>query len=42
MMSELFGPIGQLGFVVADLGAALRYWTETMRVGPFFVFRAPL
>lgn len=38
MMSELFGPIGQLGIVVRDLDAAMRYWTEKMRVGPFFVF----
>lgn len=38
MMSELFGPIGQLGIVVRDLDAALRYWTERMRIGPFFVF----
>ena len=38
MMNELFGPIGQLGIVVRDLDAAMRYWTEKMRVGPFFVF----
>jgi catechol 2,3-dioxygenase-like lactoylglutathione lyase family enzyme len=38
MMSELFGPVGQLGIVVRDLDAALHYWTEKMRVGPFFVF----
>lgn len=37
-MNELFGPIGQLGIVVRDLDAALHYWTEKMRVGPFFVF----
>ncbi len=37
-MNELFGPIGQLGFVVRDLDAALRYWTQEMRIGPFFVF----
>lgn len=37
-MSQLFGPIGQLGIVVRDLDAALRYWTEKMRVGPFYVF----
>lgn len=37
-MSELFGPVGQLGIVVRDLDEALHYWTEKMRVGPFFVF----
>lgn len=36
-MSKRFGPIGQLGIVVRDLDAAMRYWTETMGVGPFFV-----
>jgi hypothetical protein len=38
MMSELFGPIGQLGIVVRDMDAAMRYWTGSMGVGPFFVF----
>ena len=27
----------QLAFVVKDLEAALRYWTETLKVGPFVV-----
>ncbi len=27
----------QLAYVVRDLDAALRYWTETLRVGPFFL-----
>lgn len=30
------GPMRQNGIVVADIDAAIRYWTETMRVGPFF------
>ena len=38
-MSRLFGPIRQLGYVVHDLDRALRYWTQTMGVGPFFVQR---
>ena len=38
MMNELFGPVRQLGIVVRDLDAAVRYWTGTMRIGPFFVF----
>jgi catechol 2,3-dioxygenase-like lactoylglutathione lyase family enzyme len=33
-----FGPIMQLAFVPKDIQAALRYWTETMGVGPFFKF----
>jgi len=27
----------QLAFVVKDIDAALKYWTETMRIGPFVV-----
>jgi catechol 2,3-dioxygenase-like lactoylglutathione lyase family enzyme len=30
------GAIRQNGFVVRDLDAALRYWTRTLGVGPFF------
>ena len=30
-----FGPIMQLAFLPEDFDAALRYWTETMGVGPF-------
>ncbi len=30
------GPIRQNGIVVADIDAAIRYWTGTMGVGPFF------
>jgi len=33
-----FGPIMQLSFVPTDIDAGLRYWTETMGVGPFFKF----
>ena len=36
-MSRLFGPMRQIAFVVRDLDAALRYWTEVLGVGPFFV-----
>lgn len=28
----------QLGFVVSDLDVAMKYWTETLKVGPFVVF----
>ena len=30
------GPVMQLAFVPKDFDAALRHWTETMGVGPFF------
>jgi hypothetical protein len=36
-MSRLFGPIRQLGYVVADMEAALRHWVEVEGVGPWFV-----
>lgn len=35
-MSRFLGEIRQLGYVVSDIEAAMRYWTETMGVGPFF------
>jgi len=35
-MSRLFGEMRQVAFVVRDLDQALRYWTETLGVGPFF------
>ena len=38
-MSRTFGAIRQIAFIVHDLDAALRYWTETLGVGPFFVLR---
>ena len=39
-MSRVFGPMRQMGFVVRDLDRALRYWTETLGVGPFFIIRS--
>lgn len=38
-MSRLFGTMRQIAFVVRDLDHALKYWTETLGVGPFFVLR---
>jgi len=38
-MSRTFGAIRQIAFIVRDLDDALRYWTETLGVGPFFVLR---
>lgn len=31
------GPVMQIAFVPEDFDAALRYWTEVMGVGPFFL-----
>lgn len=36
-MSKRFGPIMQNGYVVRDIRAAIKHWTEVMGVGPFFV-----
>jgi hypothetical protein len=38
-MSRPIGPIRQTGFVVQNLDAALRHWTETLGIGPFHVAR---
>lgn len=38
-MSRIFGEMRQIAFVVRDLDRALRYWTEVMGVGPFFLLR---
>ena len=32
------GPCEQFAYVPSDFDAALKYWTETMGVGPFFLF----
>ncbi len=37
-MPKLYGPLMQNCFVVCDLDAAIKYWTGTMQVGPFFRF----
>jgi catechol 2,3-dioxygenase-like lactoylglutathione lyase family enzyme len=42
-MSRIFGSIRQNGYVVRDIEAAIRHWTETLGVGPFFyVDSAPI
>lgn len=42
-MSRVFGAIRQNGYVVRDIRAALRHWTETAGVGPWFLAeRAPI
>ena len=35
-MSMIFGEIRQLGFVVADIGAAMQHWVKVIGVGPWF------
>lgn len=38
MGAENLGAISQLGYVVRDVEAAMRYWVDTLRVGPWFYF----
>ena len=37
-MSRIFGDIRQNGYVVRDIEAAMRHWSEVLGVGPFFYF----
>ena len=42
-MSRVFGEIRQNGYVVRDVEAAMRHWSEVLGVGPFFYFeRVPI
>jgi len=42
-MSRIFGNVRQNGYVVRDIQAAMRHWTETLGVGPFFYVKvAPI
>ena len=34
-MERNFGPVVQLGYLVPDIHAAMRHWTEVIGVGPF-------
>ena len=38
-MSQKFGEMRQIAFVVRDIDKAMKYWTQTLGVGPFFVKR---
>lgn len=38
-MSRGAGPVRQLGLVVRDPDAAMRYWSDVLGIGPFFVNR---
>ncbi len=35
--AEMFGPVGQIGYVVDDLEAAAKQWAETTGIGPWRV-----
>jgi len=35
-MSRFFGEIRQLGYVVDDIEAGMKYWTDVMGVGPWY------
>ena len=37
-MTQPLYTIRQVAYVVRDLNAALKYWTEVLKVGPFFMF----
>ncbi|MGD9600787.1 MAG: VOC family protein [Gammaproteobacteria bacterium] len=37
-MSQPLHTVRQLAYVVRDLDAALKYWVDVLKVGPFFVF----
>jgi hypothetical protein len=42
-VSRRFGAIRQNGFVVRDVEAAMRHWSDVLGVGPFFYFeRVPI
>ncbi len=42
-MSRIFGEVRQNGYVVRDVEAAMKHWTEVLGVGPFFYFeRVPV
>ena len=38
-MSRVFGQVRQLGYIVDDIQAAMKHWTEVLGVGPFFHFK---
>lgn len=42
-MSRIFGEVRQNGYVVHDIEAAMRHWSGTLGVGPWFYFeKAPI
>ena len=40
-MSRLLGPVRQNGYVVHDIEKAMKYWSETMGVGPWYYIDKP-
>lgn len=38
-MSRLIGPLRQIGHVVRDVDATMRYWSHVLGIGPFYVLR---
>ncbi|GGC22853.1 hypothetical protein GCM10011371_08160 [Novosphingobium marinum] len=41
-MSNIYGDVFQVAYVVPDLDKAIAHWTEKLCVGPFFTFPLPL
>jgi hypothetical protein len=38
-VSRIFGPVRQTAYLVRDIDSAMRHWTTTMGVGPFFLLK---
>lgn len=38
-MSQKFGEMRQIAFVVRDIDKTMKYWTQTLGIGPFFIKR---
>jgi len=36
-MSRIFGEAQQIAWVVPDLDASMKYWAETLGIGPWFL-----
>lgn len=39
LMSQVFGEIRQIAFVVSDIDAMMAYWAQTLGIGPFLIKR---
>ena len=37
-LRKLWGPVGQIGYVVRDVDAATKQWTDSIGVGPWHIF----
>lgn len=38
-MSKILGEIRQIAFIVTDIDEAMRYWSDVLGIGPFFIKR---